>query len=105
MTFEDNFFDSVHLTFYKDKLLYLDLFASGNVNVEYLKYGIRGNKESGMSKGTAFRGTYRDDHSELHYFSKDDQMTYWYREDMVDNVAMLRLENRKMLRRMIHIKI
>ena len=45
---EGKFFDSVRLDFHNDKLFVLELYASGNPNIEHLKFGIRGGLEGGF---------------------------------------------------------
>jgi hypothetical protein len=94
LEFEAEFLDSVRLDFYNDKLFALELYASGNPNVEHLKFGIRGGREGGFSNGVVFS------HTELSYRSRDGQYLYDYNEDIVDNLAVLRIINRRMLKLM-----
>jgi hypothetical protein len=94
LEFEGKFLDSVRLDFHNDKLFALELYASGNPNVEHLKFGIRGGREGGFSNGVVFT------HTELSYRSRDGQYLYEYNEDIVDNFAILRIINRRMLKLM-----
>ena len=41
LTFDNNYFDSLRLNFYSNKLLSIDFYASGNRNVEFLKFDFR----------------------------------------------------------------
>jgi hypothetical protein len=91
---ESKFLDSMRLDFYNDKLFALELFASGNPNVEHLKFGIRGGREGGFSSGSTFK------HTELSYRSRDGQCLYDYNENIVDNIAVLTISNRRMLKLM-----
>jgi hypothetical protein len=107
LTFDNNYFDSLRLNFYSNKLLSIDFYASGNRNVEFLKFDLRGQREAGLSKTVTFRkgdlgsndnslkyGEYR----QLYQRSAYGPMTYEYFEDIVDNVAMLTITNRTLLK-------
>jgi hypothetical protein len=107
--FNNNYFDSVRFSFYGRRLFAIDLYASGNPKVEYLKYEIRGGKESGLtgdmffnkgtiqSTDTTFEyGKYRG----LYYRSRDGHMIYEYHEDIVDNIAVLTILNERMIKTM-----
>jgi hypothetical protein len=114
LKFNNNYADSMKLYFYKDRLFTIDIYASENRRVEYLKFGIRGKKKmalGGSSRSenygpidTTFKsidttfnyGKYR----ELRYNSRDRDMKYQYYEDIVDNVAMLIISNERMLKTM-----
>lgn len=94
LDFDGKFLDSIRLNFYNDKLFALELYASGNPNVEHLKFGIRGGPEGGFSNSSVFK------HTELNYRSRDGQYLYDYHEDIVDNLAVLTITNRKMFKLM-----
>ena len=63
-------------------------------NVEHLKFWIRGERQKGFSNGVVFK------HTELSYRSRGGQYPYEYNEDIVDNLAVLRIINRRMLKLM-----
>ncbi len=88
--------------FYKNRLFSLDIYASGNRQVEFLKFDIKGQKESSLGMGggtndTTFNyGKYR----ELRYISVDGHMQFDYAEDIINNTAVLTITNKSMLKTM-----
>jgi hypothetical protein len=103
LNFENNYADSIKFSFYNDRLFSINIFASGNRNVEYLKFAIQGEKETSLRLGdhgtndTTFNyGKY----SELAYRSSFKHIWYYYTEDIVDNTARLEITNKKMFKAM-----
>jgi hypothetical protein len=102
LNFNNNYADSIKLYFYKNKLFSLDIFASGNREVEYLKFDIRGQKESSLGLGSGINDTTFNygKYKELRYNSIDGHMWFDYLENIVDNTAVLSITNKNMLKTM-----
>lgn len=101
LNFDNNYTDSLALYFYQDRLFSIDISASDNRRVEYLKFAIKDKRESSLGRGgnvandtTSGYGKY----CELLYWSKDGPLRYEYREDIIKNLAVLTITNEKMLK-------
>ena len=101
LDFYNNYADSIKLNFFNNRLYSVNIFASGNRNVEYLKFEVKGPKESGLGVGSKGKadGTFRyGQYSELSYYSKDRHLRFYYIEDIIDNTATLEITNAKMIK-------
>jgi hypothetical protein len=106
ISLDDNLYDSIHLTFYEDFLYSVSFYLSNNQKIEILKFRLN-TRNRFLAGDSSFSGTkiYALDSSfhsagyrGLTYSYTRNKISFFYEEDILENVAVLNIQNLRMKR-------